>query len=48
LGWTIPTIILENKKVEIFRSSQEMKRNREENPIDILSLKLKLSYKRSY
>src|SRR6266511_3609348 len=38
----------ENKKVEIFGSSQGMKRNREGNPVDILNFKPRLHDGRSY
>ncbi len=41
-------IALENEKVKIFRFSQEIRKNREENPINILNIIVKSYDKKSY
>ena len=41
LGRTISSTALEDEEVKIFRSSQETRRNKEENPVDIFDFKPK-------
>jgi len=39
LGWPISVTALENEEVKIFGFSQGIRRNRKENPVDILDFK---------
>jgi len=47
LEWTISSTALEDEEVKIFGSSQETRRNRERNPVDILDFKPKSRDRRS-